>query len=298
MLTGDVPFKGENQIAVAMRHVREQLPDVQLRRPEVSAALAAVLERSTSKELDRRYPDARAMVADLEEVLAIETARSGQITGEATTVLKSLPDKTRRRVPWSARRSARAFFALIAAAVAVAAVLAYVAADNTERGTGKRASAAPPPPPGIEQVALPQRAASDFDPLGDDGHEHPDQTSALVDGIATSTWSTERYKGNTLSKAGVGVIIDAAPVGVAASQLEVQTPTPGFEATVYVAAADTPETAPPAGWTKAGPTGPVLDGEKIDLDTAGNRFRRYLLWITKLPPGEDKVQISEILLYK
>src|SRR6266516_5166033 len=34
MLTGDVPFKGENQVAVAMKHVREALPDVQARRPE------------------------------------------------------------------------------------------------------------------------------------------------------------------------------------------------------------------------------------------------------------------------
>jgi serine/threonine-protein kinase len=35
MLTGDVPFHGENQIAVAMKHVREDLPDIQARRPEV-----------------------------------------------------------------------------------------------------------------------------------------------------------------------------------------------------------------------------------------------------------------------
>ena len=28
MLTGEVPFKGENQVAVAMKHVREELPDV------------------------------------------------------------------------------------------------------------------------------------------------------------------------------------------------------------------------------------------------------------------------------
>src|ERR687889_1482018 len=37
MLTGDVPFKAENQVAVAMMHVRDDLPDVQMRRPEVSA---------------------------------------------------------------------------------------------------------------------------------------------------------------------------------------------------------------------------------------------------------------------
>ena len=33
MLTGDVPFHGENQVSVAMKHVREDLPDVQVAAP-------------------------------------------------------------------------------------------------------------------------------------------------------------------------------------------------------------------------------------------------------------------------
>src|ERR687892_953450 len=40
MLTGEVPFSADTQVAVAMKHVRDPLPDVQRRRPEVSAALA------------------------------------------------------------------------------------------------------------------------------------------------------------------------------------------------------------------------------------------------------------------
>src|SRR3954468_12977525 len=58
MLVGDVPFHGENQVAVAMKHVRDELPDVQRLRPEVSAALAPVVDRATAKDLDRRYLDA------------------------------------------------------------------------------------------------------------------------------------------------------------------------------------------------------------------------------------------------
>jgi serine/threonine protein kinase len=84
MLAGEVPFKGENQVAVAMKHVREALPDVQRLRPEVSSALAAVLERATAKDLDRRYADDLELIADLEDVLAIETARAGGATGFAT----------------------------------------------------------------------------------------------------------------------------------------------------------------------------------------------------------------------
>ena len=50
MLTGEVPFKAESQVAVAMKHVKDTLPDVQRLRPEVSAALAAVVDRATAKE--------------------------------------------------------------------------------------------------------------------------------------------------------------------------------------------------------------------------------------------------------
>src|SRR3984893_4250861 len=82
MLTGQVPFHGESPVAVAMKHVREAIPDVRALRPELSAATAAVLDRAVAKDLARRYPSAASMAADLEEVLAIETSRSGQATGE------------------------------------------------------------------------------------------------------------------------------------------------------------------------------------------------------------------------
>jgi len=144
MLTGDVPFKGDNQIAVAMKHVREDLPDVQVRRPEVSAALAAVLDGATAKELDRRYPDAASLIADLEDVLAIETSRSGQVTGEATAVLRSLPEGTRARLPLRTRRSRKALFGFLALAIAAAVVVTVaLGLGHTERGTGKRPNIAP-----------------------------------------------------------------------------------------------------------------------------------------------------------
>src|SRR5918996_1342200 len=44
-------------VGVAMKHVNEDMPDVQRRRPEVSAALAAVIERATAKDPSKRYAD-------------------------------------------------------------------------------------------------------------------------------------------------------------------------------------------------------------------------------------------------
>src|SRR3989440_8289188 len=99
MLAGEVPFKGENQVAVAMKHVRDALPDVQRLRPEVSSALAAVLERATAKDLHHRYADDLELIADLEDVLAIETSRAGGGTGEATAVPRTLPQRPPRRGP-------------------------------------------------------------------------------------------------------------------------------------------------------------------------------------------------------
>ncbi len=61
MLTGDVPFHGDSPVAVAMRIVRETVPDVQARRPQISAATAAVVDRALAKDLEQRYPDAAAM---------------------------------------------------------------------------------------------------------------------------------------------------------------------------------------------------------------------------------------------
>jgi len=62
---------------------------------------------------------------------------------------------------------------------------------------------------------------------------------------------------------------------------------------------DLPQTAPPQGWTQvSAPAIKAGASEQIDLDTASNRYNRYLVWITKLPPGEQLVKISEILLYR
>ena len=91
MLTGDVPFSAETQVGVAMKHVNEPMPDVQTKRPEVSAAVASVIDRSTTKDPRDRYSSVAEMVRDLEQTLEVEAARRGGTSGEATSVLDSVP---------------------------------------------------------------------------------------------------------------------------------------------------------------------------------------------------------------
>jgi eukaryotic-like serine/threonine-protein kinase len=291
MLTGDVPFKGENQVAVAMKHVREELPDVQVRRPEVSSALAAVVDRATAKDLEVRYPTDAELIADLEDVLAIETARSGAATGQVTAVIRTLPEAKRRRIPGRVLHPGRIFVLLGVIAVALVVGL-FLAHDRAERGTGSN-RASGKPPVGSQPVSLAQGAAKDYDPLGD-GHEHSDQAKAVLDGIPSTTWSTETYDGDTLgNKAGVGIYVDARP-SAAATRMEIRTPTPGFRATVYGAKSGPPATLPDPGWIPIGDIASATRTTRVALD--GTRYRYFLVWIQKLPPGHGNVSISEIAL--
>ena len=136
MLTGEVPFKADNLVGVAMKHVNEKMPDVQKRRRDVSSALAAVVERATEKKPDKRYHDMNAMLADLEHALEVEVARAGRSTGEATTVLDSVP---RRQRLVTSRRVSIAGILLVLAATAAALLIAGLSGDDASgRRTGGR----------------------------------------------------------------------------------------------------------------------------------------------------------------
>lgn len=292
MLTGDVPFHGENQVAVAMKHVREELPDLQLRRPETSSALAAIVDRATEKDLRRRYADDAEVIADLEDVLAIETARAGQSTGEATAVLRTLPARSRRRLPLRVRVSAPLAAALVLLLAAAVAVVLLLAAGRTERGTGT--GAGNHRPPGAKEVSLARGAAHDYDPYGGDG-EHPEQAAAALDRDPNTSWSTESYS-DGLQKPGVGLYVDAKP-RVAATRLTVRTPTAGWKGAVYVAADGPPDALPDPGWKKVATIDATRTVTSADLDTAGQPYRYYLIWITELGDG-SRAQIAEVDLFR
>lgn len=304
MLTGDVPFHGDSPVAVAMKHVREDLPDVQARRPELSAATAAVVDRAVAKDLARRYPDAAAVEADLEDVLAVEAARAGQATGEVTSVLETLPGRVRRRLPWRMRHRGRwiVSLALLCAIIAVSLILA---ADHAHKGTGIAPGITSKA--GLQPVQLGQASATDYNPFGT-GPENRDQIDNVVDSDPTTTWSTERYYDGTLRKAGgvgLGFYLDAKP-NVTGKAVEIQTPTPGFAVQVYVA--NHIELALPYGDSESltargwqGPVGTsssVHDGERIQLSLPGRSFRYYLIWMTALPPGRQMATIADVTLFK
>ncbi len=301
MLTGTVPFTGETPVVVAMRHVREDVPDVQLARADVSAATAAVVDRATAKDLARRYPDIPSLLADLEEVLAVEASRAGQATGEVTTVLRTLPRPARRRLPWRMRHPARW---LLSSALLLGLIVSSLVllAGNTHRGTG----IAPDidAKPGLAPVSLADGAAHSYNPFGTEP-EHLKQVANVLDGDLATVWSTEHYLDDTLgSKPGTGLYLDAAP-GLRARALEIQSRTPGFTVAVYAASRfdetlpfGAPESLTERGWVQLAPAHTAGERSIVHFETHGVSYRYYLLWITHLPSSSEVVEIAEVTLFK
>jgi hypothetical protein len=296
MLTGELPFKAESQVGVAMKHVQDPMPDVQQRRPEVSAALAAVVERATAKQVENRYADVDEMVWELEQALAIEAARAGEATGEATTVLQALPDETGELAPQRLRHPRRVLI-LSALVVAVLIAGAVLLIANARRGNDPEEPAVAAAP---EPVAVPLRAAHDHDPFGDDRSEHPEEARNVLDDDPESTWSTEQYSSGLAGKRGVGLYLDAG-VPIAARRLDLRTPTPGFEVQVY-GSNQAPFAEPgPDTFTRWGQ--PLAQKEvdakrSIGIDARGRTLRYYLVWIVKLPPAGGKAEIATLRLLR
>ena len=297
MLTGELPFAGETQVAVAMKHVREQMPDVRRSRPEVSAALASVIETATAKELTERYADERELIADLEQVLTLETTRAGSTDGEVTTVLRTLPPQTRRRIPLTIRRRSTTLgLGLLAAVLVVAAIVVLVLSAN---GNGGGRHAGRTRPPATTLVSLCSSCAQAYNPDGSGGTSQANLEAKLaIDGDAGTAWTTQNYYDGTLNKPGVGIYVSTT-TAVAAGRLVVDTATPGWRATIY--ATNTPPDANSFGasdWKPVGEAAQAQSTQRFTLTTRGHAYRYYLVWITKLPPGGRYVSINEIRLYR
>ena len=69
MVTGHVPFEGDNTVTVALAHLEDPMPDPRTLNPDVSPSLARIILKCTEKRPERRYPNAAAVISDLRRAL-------------------------------------------------------------------------------------------------------------------------------------------------------------------------------------------------------------------------------------
>ena len=61
LLTGKLPFKGDNAVEIALKQMRNPLPSVKDDNPEIPQSIENIIMRATAKNPKNRYEDARSM---------------------------------------------------------------------------------------------------------------------------------------------------------------------------------------------------------------------------------------------
>jgi eukaryotic-like serine/threonine-protein kinase len=262
LLTGDVPYPGDNFLSVAMKHVNDPVPSVLDTRPDAPIRLATLIERCLAKQPSDRPASMDEVVAELEAVRAELDARED---GEGTMIMRRPalapvrpPRQKQRRVP---RRRGLPLWPLVLGlvllAVAVGGILLVTRGDGTAGSSG---SAAPVTLDGV----------ASYDPPPGDGEEHSERVADATDGDPATYWTTESYR--AFSKPGVGLVLKVAGTP---ERLTLTTDTPGFNAEIR------------AGSSPDGPFDTVVAGDARTAPTTtwelGETDAPYLaVWITAL----------------
>jgi serine/threonine-protein kinase len=279
LLTGEVPFPGENFVAVAMKHMNEMPPDLLEQRPDVPLRLAAAVDRALEKEPARRFPSMDQFAWELRQCLQeLDTPESERTLITPSPVIKeSAPRRIRTR---RSRAPAYVLVALIAVAAIVAGVLGLGGSKGHKGASGGGGGGG-----GSSDAPVALNGAGDYTTSG-----HPDShagtASSATDGNPSTYWMTQRYAtaefGGLLP--GLGLVLDAGkPVKL--GTLTVTSSTPGFTARILAGNSRSGDFAPDSATQSATST--------TTFTLNGKTARYYVVWITKLPPG-NSARIEEI----
>jgi eukaryotic-like serine/threonine-protein kinase len=286
LLAGEVPFTGENFVAVALHHVNDPPPHLRERRPDVSPRLDAAVDRALAKDPAQRFSSMTAFAGELRACLAEADGDVPPPVMDSELTLVTPPVRTqapepsrphRRRQRRRRRRLAWVLLVLVAAGAAIAAVLLLGGAGHHGGTPGGGATGAAVPLQGVGDAYV--------NPGHPDGHA--DTAGLATDGSAATSWQTQIYgdqRFGGLLPGGLGLVLDAgSPVKLA--HVTVATPTPGF--TAEIRAGDSPSgpfTTDSSSQTVGGTTTFTLDGKTAEY---------YAVWLTELPP-QLSARISEV----
>jgi tRNA A-37 threonylcarbamoyl transferase component Bud32 len=276
LLTGRVPYAGDNLIAVARRHIDDPVPSVRALRPEVPPRVDKVIAQAMAKQPQDRFGSMDSLATALELCLAeVDGARQRELdedTGVLALTRQSPPAAATEVLPRPAEKAVTTKAPPRRTGLRVAAVLllaAVILVGNLlvleivfEDGI--------PWPGGGDSTPAQLEAIADFDPNGD-FTEHPEDVASATDRDIATFWTTEEYE--SFDKEGVGIMLDAGS-RVALSSIALVTDTPGFTAMILADNDRNGLFIDVAGEQEVGRR------TTFDVDTRGERYRYYVVWIT------------------
>ena len=65
LLSGSLPFRGDNAVEIALKHMRDPLPSLREDNPAIPQSIENIIRKATAKNPKNRYEDARSMHEDL-----------------------------------------------------------------------------------------------------------------------------------------------------------------------------------------------------------------------------------------
>lgn len=65
LLTGKLPYKGDNAVEIALKHLKENLPSIKEELPDIPGSIANIVTKAAAKNPKNRYEDARELHEDL-----------------------------------------------------------------------------------------------------------------------------------------------------------------------------------------------------------------------------------------
>lgn len=80
LITGNVPFKGDNAVEIALKHMKDKIPSVRKQDPSIPQSVENIILKAAAKNPRNRYDSAKEMHEDLVHCLEEEHANDKKIT--------------------------------------------------------------------------------------------------------------------------------------------------------------------------------------------------------------------------
>lgn len=103
LLTGKLPFRGDNAVEIALKHLKEPIPNIKEELPNLPNSIENIILKATAKNPKNRYTDAREMHEDLKTCLEESRTKEAKINfkypennfddTKITKMLKETPKK-------------------------------------------------------------------------------------------------------------------------------------------------------------------------------------------------------------
>lgn len=339
MMCGQAPFEADNEVALAIKHIRAAVVPMRQRCPEAPAWLDEVVDRALAKDPNDRFATAGEFgavllsAAESDGILAPTTlvfdpVRPGSldalweatdhtsvVEADATTVVgggattttvaagvacvASKGNRRRstgdgdadRRAPAPVRHPSRRWVPSVVGALAALAVVTVAILAFTLLVPGKNSSAPEPSTPPVSTAPVAISSAVPFDPSPHADLSRERQAIAnIFDPSSTTVWSTQTYDSRDFGRLvpGVGVVLNLSS-SHRLSELIVKSPTPGYNASVYVASSTQTDLA---GWGT--PLATVTNAASTaTFKLNGAAGAAVLIWFTLLSPT-NQIQVANV----